>query len=654
MKFGAAWYPEHWPEARWPEDLAWMKEARMNVVRVGEFAWSTMEPRNGRFEFGWLDRAVDLCHRAGIEVVMGTPTAAPPAWLTSSYPDTLAIWADGQAATHGNRCHFRPWSARYRRFCGRIAEEMAKRYGRHPAVIGWQLDNEYSTVSYDEETRRKFQEWLRTQYRTLENLNARWSGAYWSEDYSDWRQIPMPKGGHNPGLRLEWQRFQTHTFRTYQQVQIEAIRRHSRPEQWITTNFMGWFPLFDHYEMNRDLDLATWDSYCAAGFPDPAGEAMPHDLTRGFKRRNFWIMETQPSGVNWGEINEFQQKGRVRLRNWQAVAHGANAVLYWQWRNALGGQEQLHGSVIGQDGKPRTNFPELCTIGAEFEKAGPYLDGTEPKADVAFLNSYDARWAISLQKHHKDFDYVAHMFDHYRPFFSRNLAVDIISALEPVAGYDLVVVPALWLMHDSTARTVEEYVQNGGTVLVTCRTGAKDWENALRPELPPGPLSVVTGVEVEDSYAIVNPVPVRVAGKAGTARIWVEKLRVKTRDVKVLGTFGKGYDWVEGAPAVTVRKVGKGRAFYLAGWLDATLIDVVVGEALKGAGVRVRFRSPPGVEVASRMDSQGREVVIVMNHTEFPAKVDLPAGRDLLRGGKTGGKRTLAARDVVVILAGRK
>ena len=314
----------------------------------------------------------------------------------------------------------------------------------------------------------------------------------------------------------------------------------------------------------------------------------------------------------------------------------------------------MHGSVIGQDGKPRTNFPELCTIGAEFEKAGPYLDGTEPKADVAFLNSYDARWAISFQKHHKDFDYVWHLSDHYRPFFGRNVPVDIISALEPLTDYDLVVVPALWLIHDATASNIEEYVHNGGTVLVTCRTGAKDWENALRPELPPGPLSVVTGVEVEDAYAITNPVPVKLGRKSGTARTWVEKLRVKARDVKVLGTFGKGYDWVEGAPAATVRKVGKGRAFYLAGWLDAALIDAVVEEALKAAKVRIRFRSPPGIEVASRMDSQGREVVIVMNHTESPAKVVLPAGRDLLRGGKTGGKRTVAARDVMVILAGKK
>jgi beta-galactosidase len=654
MKYGAAWYPEHWPESRWPEDLAWMKEAKMNVVRVGEFAWSTMEPRNGRFEFGWLNRAVDLCHRAGIEVVMGTPTAAPPAWLTSRYPDTLAVWQDGRTAEHGNRCHFRPWSPRYRKFCARIVAEMARRYGRHPAVTGWQIDNELSTASFDQDARRQFQEWLKTQYRTLENLNSRWSGAYWSEDYSDWRQVPIPRGGHNPGLLIEWKRFQTFTYRTYQQVQVAEIRRYARPEQWITTNFGGWWDQFDHYEMSRDLDLASWDSYCAAGFANPVSEAVQHDLTRGYKRRNFWVMETQPSGVNWAPVNEFQQKGRVRLRNWQAVAHGSNAILYWQWRNALGGQEQLHGSVIGADGRPRPNFPEMCRIGEEFGKAGPFLEGTEPKAEVAFLHSYDARWAINIQRHHKDFDPGGHLVDHYRPFFGRNVTVDIISALEPLAGYSLVVVPCLWLLHDSTARNIEEYAHNGGTVLVTCRTGAKDWENALRPELPPGPLSVVTGVEVEDAFAVVNPVPVRMGKTAGQAKVWVERLRTVARDVKVLATFGKGYDWVEGLPAATVRRVGKGRAFYLAGWLDAPLLEAVTSEAMKAAGIRQRFRTPPGVELASRMDSQGREVVIAMNHTEFPARVDLPRGRDLLKGGRTGGRKILAPRDVMVVLAGGK
>src|SRR6185503_13067559 len=298
------------------------------------------------------------------------------AWLTHDYPNTLSIGADGRPAEHGGRCHYRPLNATYLRFCRRIAVEMAKRYGRMKHVIGWQLDNEYNHNSHDLDTRRQFQEWLKVKYRTLKQLNDRWSGSYWSEDYQSWEQIPTPKwGGHNPGLMLEWQRFHTYTYRVFQKVQIQAIRKYADRRQWITTNLMGWFNLFDHYEVSRDLDLASWDSYWPAGTPDPVDDALPHDLTRGFKRKNFWLMETQPSSVNWSEINTMAEAGRIRLRNWQAVAHGADAILYWQWGNAHGGQEQLHGSLIGQDGNPRPCFDELARLGGEFRKAESALAG---------------------------------------------------------------------------------------------------------------------------------------------------------------------------------------------------------------------------------------------------------------------------------------
>ncbi len=646
MHFGASWYPEHWPESRWPRDLALMKRAHFTVVRMGEFAWSTMEPADGRFEFGWLDRAVALCEQAGIDVVLGTPTAAPPAWLTSAHPETLAVGEDGRTAIHGNRCHYRPLSPVYLRYCRRIALEMAKRYGRKKCVIGWQIDNEFNHQSHDEDTRRQFQDWLKVKYRTLARLNDRWSGAYWSEDYQDWRQIVIPTAwGHNPGLRLEWQRFHTTTYRLFQKVQIDAIRRHADRRQWITTNLMGWFPLFDHYQVSRDLDLASWDSYWPTGTPDPVEDALPHDLTRGFKRRNFWLIETQPSSVNWAEINTMHEPGRIRLRNWQAVAHGADAVLYWQWRNALGGQEQLHGSLVGQDGEPRPCFDELAGLGAEFRKAAPHLKGTTTAAEVALVNCYDSRWAVGFQRHHKDYDWVRHFREHYAPFFNRQVGVEVLSSLVAPDRHKLVVAPALWLLHETTAKNLAGFVERGGHLVLTTRTGAKDAENALFPALPPGPLAALAGVAVEDVYP--QTAPVEVTGRfKGRAKIWVERLRV-AKGTEVLARFGAGCDWVKGRAAVTRRRSGRGSVTTLAGWFEPPLLDAVLADVMKAAGVRPRFSGPPGVEFSVRTDGRGREVVIVMNHSEKAVRLRPVPGRALL-AARPRGPWTLAARDVEV------
>ncbi|HZG67384.1 MAG TPA: beta-galactosidase, partial [Herpetosiphonaceae bacterium] len=334
MILGTAWYPEHWEETRWGRDLELMREAGFTMVRVAEFAWSRMEPEEGRFDLDWLERAIDQAAALGIDTVVGTPTAAPPAWLTQRYPETLALRKDGRRASHGMRCHYSPTSPRYREFCRRIADEMARRFGEHPHVLGWQIDNEYNAVSYDDEARQQFQEWLREQYGTLQNLNDHWTTSYWSQEYSDWSQIPFPIGNHNPGLVLAFRRFVTHVYRTFQLDQIAAIRRHAAPHQWITHNFMGWFDAYDHYELTADLDFASWDNYVGTGHLDYLDNGAAHDLTRGFKRKNFWLMETQPGNVNWSTVNNALDRGEVRAMAWHAVGHGADCVSYWQWRSA--------------------------------------------------------------------------------------------------------------------------------------------------------------------------------------------------------------------------------------------------------------------------------------------------------------------------------
>ena len=327
LHIGAAYYPEHWPEERWPEDIGLMRALGLSVVRMGEFAWSTFEPAEGQFDFEWLERALVLLAEAGIAAVLGTPTAAPPAWLTTAYPDTLAVDEYGRRAQHGNRCHYCVTSPEYHAAVRRIVEALGERFGGHSNVIGWQLDNEYNRVCYCERCRAQFQAFLAERYGSLEALNTRWSTRYWSQTYSAWEQIPLPIGGHNPGLLLEHKRFITECYRRFQGLQLATLRPHLRPGVWVTHNFMGWYDGFDHYRLSEELDLASWDWYVGSGHNDPLTSGAAHDLTRGFKRQNYWVMETQPGCVNWSAVNNALNRGETRAMAWHAVAHGA-CLLY--------------------------------------------------------------------------------------------------------------------------------------------------------------------------------------------------------------------------------------------------------------------------------------------------------------------------------------
>ena len=381
---GTAWYPEQWPESRWEADLALMQQAGVRLVRVGEFAWSRLETSEGNYDLDWLDRAISAAAKHGIYTVVGTPGAAPPAWLTQKYPETLRVDENGKRAEHGNRAHFNFANAKYRELTRKIAEAMAKSFGHNLYVIGWQIDNEYGEESYDPETKAQFQHWLKARYGTLDNLNARWTTTYWSQTYFDWNQIPIETKYGNPGLLLSWKRFVSDTWRGYQTNQLDVIRPNSDSRQFITTNMMGWFDGFDHYTVSQDIDLASWDDYVGKGHLDPVRNGAAHDLTRGFKRKNFWVMETQPGFVNWSPNNNSLDKGEVRAMAWHAIGHGADAVSYWQWRSAVNGQEEYHGTLVGPDGTPVPLISEAQQIGAEFAKAGPALAGPFPNLKSRF------------------------------------------------------------------------------------------------------------------------------------------------------------------------------------------------------------------------------------------------------------------------------
>jgi beta-galactosidase len=654
LHLGAAWYPEQWPEDAWPTDVGLMAEAGFSVVRMAEFAWSALQPDAETFDLAWLERAVALLAASGIRTVLGTPTAAPPAWLVERHPDLLAVDEAGRRVQFGNRCHYCVTSPDLHSAATCIAEELGRRFGADPNVIGWQIDNEYNRVCYCDRCREQFQGYLAERYGSLAVLNERWSTRYWSQTYSAWSQIPLPIGPHNPGLMLSFRQFVTDRYRRFQRLQIDALRRHLRPEAWITHNFMHWYPGYDHYSLSEDLDIASWDWYVETGHNDYQRSGAAHDLVRGFKDRSFWLMETQPGHVNWLPVNGSQRPGEARAMAWHAIAHGADAVLYWQWRSALGGQEQYHGTLIDQSGQPRPIFEEIRRLGREIAAASPLLGGSTPvAARVALLNSYPSRWSIETQRHHTDFDYVEHLVHHYRSFASRNIAVDVISVARPLDGYRVVVAPALVVLHDGIDERLRTFVQQGGHLVLTIRSAMKDADNAFFPARQPGPLAEIAGVDVEEYYALFEALPIEGDGLAGTTRIWAERLLVRDgsgQPATVLARFGAGLHWLAGHPAVTVHRFGDGLVYYVGGYLDEAAQQALTDRIVRSAGVSPVLEAPPGVEARMRQGPRGEAALILTNHGPTASQVPLPwAAFDHLASVAVGDRLELGPYETAVL-----
>jgi beta-galactosidase len=650
LHFGAAYYPEHWPKERWPDDIRLMRKAGLTVVRMAEFAWSTMETGAGKFNFDWLDRAIDLLAGEGIETVLGTPTAAPPAWLVQKYPDLLAVDESGRRVQFGNRSHYCVNSPDFHAATHRIVKAMAMHFRNNPHVIGWQIDNEYNRVCYCERCQSLFQQYLQGKFGSLEALNERWSTSYWSQTYSAWEQIPIPNGAHNPGLMLEFKHFISENYRKFQRLQLDALHPHLEPGVWTTHNFMGWYDGYDHYTIAKDLDLASWDWYIVNGHHDYLQSGAIHDLTRGFKRSNFWVMETQPGNVNWSPLNNVLDKGEARAMAWHAVAHGAEAVLYWQWRSALGGQEQYHGTLIDQSGQPRPFYEEAQQVGQEFKAVSDLLAGSVVKARVAMLNCYDSRWSIGWQRHNNDFDYVAHFNHYYRSLAVRNMNVDIISADQPLDGYKLVVAPALLILNDKRVTQLKEFVKNGGTLILTLRCGMKDEFNALFPSRQPGTLSELAGLEVEEYYALLDSIPIKGNLFKGTSGLWAERLKLLDLNLTIpVARYGASNGWLDDQVAVAVHPSGKGMVYYVGTYLDEVSQQILMDHILVTAGIR-SIQTPKGVEIHTRVKNDGEEIFFVINHNRKEQILQLPwAGCEHLSQQEINGEIKLSPYGVAIL-----
>lgn len=648
---GSAWYPEHCSDQQIEADLTLMQKAGLRMARVGEFAWSSLEPEEGHYTLGWLDHAISAAAAHGIYIVLGTPTDAPPLWLEQKYPEVMRVDAAGRRLPIGSGRPFSYADSKYRELCREIVERLALRFGHNPDVIGWQLGNEPTEDSYDPAAVRDFHAWLRAKYGTLASLNDHWMTWYWSHTYDSWDEIRLGAMQGVPGLQLDYMRFVTHEWVAFYRNQIDVIRRFADPGQFVTTNLggLGWADRFNRHELTGEFDVAAWDDYMARQSitpPDqaPAYISLPHfdpwrngaahDLVRGWKQKNFWVMEMQPAFVDWAAVSSALAPGVVRDMIWQAIGHGAEGINFWQWRPGWGAVGQYHGSLVGPDTEPLPVYYEIRRAAGEVAQAEAALTGTTPRSEVAILYDYDSRWAIDFHLQSVRYDQVAILIGYYKALRERAQSVDIVDPSCDLGRYRLVVAPSLNIIPPELAARLETYVKNGGHLVLGPRSGMKNQYNALYHERQPGPLVGALGGRVDEYYALVDDQPVSGEWGDGRATIWAERLDALAPDAEVELRYGPGDGWLTGQPAAIERRVGRGTIAYIGAVLDPSLMGKVAARWADEAGVDpAPIAAPPGVEVCRRVGA-GREVFVLINYKTSNQTVALPGPMDdVLHGG---------------------
>jgi beta-galactosidase len=662
--FGVDYYPEHWPEERWPIDAQLMAEAGFNVVRLAEFAWSKMEPAEGHYDFGWLDRVISILQSHAIRVVLGTPTASPPPWLMNKYPELFRVREDGQRVTFGNRREYCPNHPVYHDYTRRIVAQMAEHYANHRAVIGWQIDNEFGDRCYCPVCARAFQDQLRRRYETLDDLNRKWGAIFWSHVYNDWAEIPLPLttgGSPNPGLALDFFRFASDSYVAYQQMQIDVLREKC-PKHFITHNFMGFgYDHLNYFDLARNLDFVAWDNYPRmqwnmAADVEPSQIALGHDTMRGLKRQNFWMMEQQAGPGGWEMLSVTPRPGELRLWAWQSIAHGADAVVFFRWRTARFGTEQYWHGLLDHDARPGRRYEEIKRMGAEIKKVGEQVYGSVLKPAVAMLLSYDSRFAFQIQPNNPQFSYSNHFQQIYRALYHQHVPIDVVSPTDDLSAYKLVVAPALHLVTESVAENLTRFVLSGGILVVTQRSGVKDETNTVVNQRLPGLLAELCGVEVEEydslSADMRNRLEFILPELAAASRPEVGVLCdiLKPDGATVVARYTQ--DYYAGKPAITMNQMGKGRVIYVGAVGDASLYGTVAGWWLKLAEVRPLLVVPEGVEVAERWQGD-RRLSFVLNHTEREQELTLEGSYTNLLDDTTipPGKVIIGPRDTFVLRA---
>ncbi len=658
--YGGDYNPDQWDDETIEEDMRLFRKAGINLLTLPVFSWAKLEPEEGVYRFGWLDRMIDKIWENGISVCLATPTTAQPAWLSARYPEVLPVDIAGRKRTHGMRVFFCVNSLKYRERAAAMAEEMAKRYAHHPALAMWHVSNEYGTYCYCENCQAKFRLWLKRRYGTLEELNKRWHTAFWGRTLTDFEEVTLPTELNDdyrfqPSIQLDYMRFVTDSTAECFLNEYRVLKRYN-PHIPVQTNMSGYIKKLDQFVMTKNLDIVGWDNY---PWPDdpPYFVAMKHDIMRGLKGGASYILtEQSPNQQNWQPYNLLKRPGEVRRLSYQALAHGADTCLFFQMRQSIAGQEKFHGAIISHAGREDTRvFRESARLGKELAKLGDvFLEGRTP-AKAGLLFDWNNWWALELASGpSRDMDYLKTVSLYYETLYCRNIPVDILPYDAELEGYELILAPMLYMVRGDVAGRLQEFVKKGGTLVTTVMSGLTDENDRCIFGAYPGPLKEMLGIWVEETDALrpweKNTMKIVREGefeKEEYACGFLCDLIHPEGGARVIASYGE--DFYKGMACVTENDYGEGKAYYIGTQPEQDFLEELLGKICAEKNLSGLYSAETGVEITLRVTDQA-SVVFAINHNRESAVIDFGREKlaDLLNDRTLTGIVTMEAGDVIV------
>ena len=658
---GGDYNPDQWRHipGTLEEDVRLMKLAHCNLMSVGIFSWAALEPREGEYDFDWLERVLDTLYANGIHVFLATPSGARPAWMSQKYPEVLRVSDQGIRNLHGERHNHCFTSPVYRAFVHKINAALAERFGKHPAVVGWHVSNEYSGECHCELCQEAFRRWLMKKYGTLNALNqAYWTG-FWAKTYTDWSQLHSPSArgeGSIHGLYLDWMRFVTDQTIDFMRHEVEAVRAFS--DLPVTTNLMGSFYGLDSFRFARVLDFASYDSYPSWGetsdYSIALGAGFQYDITRSILNKPWILMESTPSMVNWKEICQPKRPGMHLASSLLTVAHGSDSVMYFQWRKSRGAAEKFHGAVVGHERSEHTRvFRDVTEVGECLERILPVLHArTEARAALMF--DWNNRWAIAnANGPRKDKQHDEIVQEHYAALAGAHVNIDIVDEEKPLQGYSLVSAPMLYMVKPGLAERLRAFVEKGGTLVLTYFSGYVDENDLCFLDGMPGPLRPLAGVWAEEIDALYPGQSNKIVMRPGNALGLEGEFAcgflcelAHAEGAQALADYGE--DFYAGMPAVTENRLGKGRVIYLAARAEQKFLDLLYERLLRDAGVAPIVDAPAGV-IAKEREKDGKKYTFLLNFAGQDVRMAVPEGLDLVSGARVCGETALKNRQVMIV-----
>jgi beta-galactosidase len=662
LAYGGDYNPDQWSEEVWHEDVRLMREAGVNLVSLPVFSWPQLEPQPGVYDWGWLDRVIEVLWEAGIRVDLATATATPPSWLIRRHPEMLPWDEDGRRLEFGSRQAYCPSSPVWREHVARMCRAMAERYGDHPALALWHVSNEYGdhvSRCWCPESSAHFRRWLEGRYGDLDGLNEAWGVNVWGQRYTEWEHIEAPRratGPVNPTQLLDFERFSSDALLELFQLEVDVLREIT-PDIAVTTNFMSLLRDLDYWDFAAAEDLVTDDAY-----PDPADPdahvpaALNYGLMRSLKGGRPWLLlEQAASAVSWREVNVPKAPGRMRIDSLQAIAHGSDGAMFFQWRQARYGQEKFHSAMLGHRGEASRSFQETKAFGAELQRLAA-VRGTRVRSRVALVVDWDSWWGSSAAESlpSRRLDWVSQARAWHAALHALGHPVDTVRPVGRFDGYDVVVVPNLYVSDAAQAAAMSDFVERGGQLVVGPFSGVVDAAEKVHEGGAPGPLRPLLGVEVDEPW----PIPdghverVQIGGAEFSNRVWSEWIELHD-GTEAVAHYTSGELARRAAATRRPAAAGVGAAWYVGAVLEPAGLLALFRDVLADAGLAARRRTDPALEAVTRSDDS-TDYTFVLNHGREALVVDVPDGADdLLTGIRTSGRLTLGRFGVAVLATPR-